>query len=127
MLQKNKQITVICSKLYCCSTFLQQSTVEASAHLSVQTPIQRALCSPVLHANSVTQTHTYTQLPTLTNLPKPFVQIINTPNRTLQKLIKNEAEKNNERCYRIYQITIKMIKSIKYPIDSVDSEYSPDY
>lgn len=105
-----KQVNVICSKLYCCSSFLQQSTVEASAHLSVQTPIQRGLRSPVLHANSVTQTHTYTQMSTLTTLPKPFVQIINTPNRTLQKLIKNEAEKSNERCYRIDQITIKWFK-----------------
>lgn len=30
-----------------------------------------------------------------------------TPNKTLQKLIKNKAAKNNEHCYRIYQITMQ--------------------
>lgn len=77
-----------------CSAVLYFSTSplrKPLENLSTQTTVQQGLCTPVLHTNSVTQTHMHTQMPTLTTLPKQFVQIIMTPNRTLQKLIKNKA------------------------------------
>lgn len=50
-----------------------------------------------------------------------------TPNRTLQKLIKNKAAKKKrallQNCLNYYT----MIKCIKYPIKSIDSESNPGY